>query len=382
MKNYIYWIFIFPIFAFSQNEKELLNFKKGIGMTSPDSLYQLNLRFRMQNRMQFLSESGGKTSYGAEVRRLRLRFEGFVLDPKLTYTLQLSFTSRDVAQSPNHLIRDAVLYYTPNKNWQFGFGQAKLPGNRQRSNSSGAWQFTDGSINNSRFNIDRDFGLFANYQNRFSEHFYYHLKTAISTGEGRNYSRNSEGLAYTGRLELYPLGKFSNNGAFFEGDLEREQTPKLYLGASYQFNHRALKSQGQTGNLLFEERDLQSFFADAHLKYRGWAMQLAYMNRNAQNPITTNGTENQYVYVGEGWDTQLSYLFSNNYEIAMRYSKHLPSYKISEFQPKINEVSFALNKYLRKHTCKVQAEITHSQKNHFDMKKSDWQVRFQVEIGI
>jgi hypothetical protein len=41
-----------------------------------------------------------------------------------------------------------------------GFGQTKLPGNNQRVVSSGSLEFTDRTINNSRFNIDRDFGLF------------------------------------------------------------------------------------------------------------------------------------------------------------------------------------------------------------------------------
>jgi hypothetical protein len=45
------------------------------------------------------------------------------------------------------------------KNWTIGFGQTKLPGNNQRVVSSGS-EFTDRTINNSRFNIDRDFGLF------------------------------------------------------------------------------------------------------------------------------------------------------------------------------------------------------------------------------
>jgi hypothetical protein len=50
--------------------------------------------------------------------------------------------------------------YKPTKNWTIGFGQTKLPGNNQRVVSSGSLEFTDRTINNSRFNIDRDFGVF------------------------------------------------------------------------------------------------------------------------------------------------------------------------------------------------------------------------------
>jgi hypothetical protein len=39
---------------------------KGIGITSPDSLYQLNIRFRMQNRVTYLENEDG--SYDGQIR--------------------------------------------------------------------------------------------------------------------------------------------------------------------------------------------------------------------------------------------------------------------------------------------------------------------------
>ncbi len=145
------------------------------------------------------------------VRRLRFKFEGFVYNPKLTYYIQLAFSRGDmdfnaaegsvINNSPN-VIRDAVIYYNPTKNLRLGFGQTKLPGNRQRVISSGDQQFADRSIVNATFNIDRDFGFFANYSGHF-----YNLRGAITSGEGRNSTASNAGLAYTGRVELLPLGK-------------------------------------------------------------------------------------------------------------------------------------------------------------------------------
>jgi hypothetical protein len=48
------------------------------------------------------------------------------------------------------------------------FGQTKLPGNNQRVVSSGSLEFTDRTINNSRFNIDRDFGLFLDFKSQIA----------------------------------------------------------------------------------------------------------------------------------------------------------------------------------------------------------------------
>src|SRR5690606_26574242 len=166
------------------------SYGKGLGMTSPDSLFQLNIRFRMQNRVTYFQNDHESNTYEAQIRRLRLRLDGYVGDPRFQYALQLSFAPGDVGDLEDgenlNIIRDAVITYKPNKHWSFLFGQTKLPGNRQRVNSSGSLQLTDRSINNARFNIDRDFGLQAYYLHEEKELFSYNIKTAISSGKGRN----------------------------------------------------------------------------------------------------------------------------------------------------------------------------------------------------
>ena len=117
----------------------------------------------MQNRASYIDNEGETGGYDWQIRRLRLRFDGFVGNPKFLYAIQLSFAPGDtgpLVEGDNYnIIRDAVIMYRPNTHWNFSFGQTKLPGNRQRVNSSGALQLTDRSINNARFNIDRDFGF-------------------------------------------------------------------------------------------------------------------------------------------------------------------------------------------------------------------------------
>jgi len=139
------------------------NYGRGLGLTSPDSIFQLNIRFRMQNRMGYLNNEDQEDAFDGQIRRLRLRFDGYVGNPKFLYAIQLSFAPGDVGEIEEgeniNIIRDAVVFYRPNRHWSFVFGQTKLPGNRQRVNSSGALQLTDRSINNARFNIDRDFGF-------------------------------------------------------------------------------------------------------------------------------------------------------------------------------------------------------------------------------
>jgi len=394
----------FCVFAQKQNtvypDKDLrmsvlpyYNFGKGLGLTSPDSIFQLNIRFRMQNRATYShQEDAEEDKISAEIRRLRLRFDGYVGNPKFMYAIQLSFAPGDTGGSIEEgenmqIIRDAVVFYQPNESWTFSFGQTKLPGNRQRMNSSGALQFTDRSINNADFTIDRDFGFQAHNLNEFKDRFSYNFKAAITTGEGRNDTGNSDtGLAYTGKVELFPLGPFKNNGSFFEGDIVREEKPKLMISGAYSFNNKATKTQGQLGNKLFEKRDMSSVFFDAVFKYNGWAFMTAYMSRIANDPITVNPSDDSdisFVYVGKGMDYQLSYLFPNNFEVIGRYSFQNMHKDVEALTPNKNQYSFGVTKYIWEHAFKMQAEVTFDElKCLSGDTKNNWYIRFQIEMGI
>jgi phosphate-selective porin OprO and OprP len=367
------------------------NYGKGLGLTSPDSLFQFNIRFRMQNRLTYIENEDEEPAYEALIRRLRLRFDGYVGDPKIVYVIQLSFAPGDVGELEDggnlNVIRDAIVFYRPNKHWNIGFGQTKLPGNRQRVNSSGALQFTDRSINNANFNIDRDFGLQVYYLNEYRDKLSYNVKTAISTGEGRNWTQEPDnGLAFTGKLELFPFGTFQNDGTLFEGDIKREDKPRLMLSGVYHYNQKARRTFGTLGNDLFESRDLKSLLLDAMLKYDGWAFQTAYMNRNAKNPITINPediTEQEFVFTGDGFDAQLSYIFPSNYEVIGRFSKQKPHKDIEDLTPKSKQYSLGVTKYIWEHALKIQAEVTNTHFDYIDNTSAEnWYVRFQVEIGI
>ncbi len=368
------------------------SFGKGVGLTSPDSLFQFNIRFRMQNRVTYIDNEGENPAYDGQIRRLRLRFDGYVGNPKFLYAVQLSFAPGDVGEVKEgenlNIIRDAVVFYRPNKHWNIAFGQTKLPGNRQRVNSSGGLQLTDRSINNGKFTIDRDFGFQAHNMNEFKDKFSYNLKAAVSTGEGRNVTgKADDGVAVTGKLELMPFGAFAKDGTYFEGDIVREQKPKLMLSGAFQQNNHARRTQGQLGNDLFEKRTMKSVLLDGMLKYNGWAAMASYMSRStSKNAITFNPddlTESNYVFTGNGFDYQLSYNTPSNYEFIGRYSIQKVHEDIKALAPNAKQYSVGVTKYIWEHTFKLQSELTYDTLSYINGNtKNNWYLRFQVEIGI
>ncbi len=366
------------------------SYGRGLGLTTPDSTYQLNIRFRMQNRVTLEDSDNRDARIEGMVRRLRLRFDGFVGDPRFLYAIQLSFAPGDIGQVTEgqsvNIIRDAVFYYRHSDRLTLGFGQTKLPGNRQRVNSSGALQLTDRSINNATFTIDRDYGVFLNYGREFRDQFSWVLRTAVSSGNGRNQPNFDTRLAYTGRLDLFPLGTFAQGGAYFEGDLVREQTPKILLGATYHFNKGATKSGGQIGSPVMVMRDLTSIHLDAVLKYQGFAAMAAFMHRSANEPVAplpTNPDILEAILTGYGYDAQLSYLLPSDYEFIGRFSRQIPESKISHDFPVRNQYSLGVTRYIWEHALKLQTEVTYNQTQFKGMDSMDgWYARFQIEIGI
>lgn len=383
-----------PLTSFAQERDDratILNFK-GIQYTSKDSLFYTNFRFRMQNRVGYSNVLDGKDNgkFDARVRRLRMRMDGYIYSPKISYSVQLAFTRGDQDFDDTgvaNIVRDAVMFYNFTDDFYISFGQNKLPGNRQRVNSSGQLQFSDRSLVNSIFTLDRDFGVGFHLSKKIGN-MPFNAKAAISTGEGRPAQSTDDGLAYTGRIEFLPLGQFKNGGDYSEGDIEREATPKLSIGGGYSFNKNTIRRGGQTGKYVANPFDLATTFADAIFKYQGFAYQAEFMAHKTDTPfnMTTDDTPKQtYIYKGWGLNQQTSYLLNHGYEIAGRYTFVQPDNEIAKYEDQVEIIEIGLTKYMKAHRLKFQLNGNYTFKdgyfNNFN-KKSSWGAMFQVELGI
>ncbi len=363
---------------------------KGITFEPSNKLYQLTMRFRMQNMVGLSFDKDFSLNEAeARVKRLRLRFDGYIFSPKLLYSIQLGFTPYDNQTLPNgntNIVRDAMVFYMPNSTWNIGFGQTKIKANRARMNSSSALQFVDRSIVNSTFNIDRDFGFFGEFHKVLGKEFDLGLKGSVTMGEGRNFSvSDNAGFAYTGRVELYPLGRFKALGDVAEGDFEREESVKFLLAGAYSFNDKTTRVHGQNGALTpnGETRDLHSYFVDFILKYQGFAFYVDYMGRACDRPLFKSDPE-AYVFTGNGLNLQTSYLFPKKWEVALRNSTLFPK---DEVQPLVgyktnNQTTVAVTKYLIGHSLKVQADASFNHRSESRLPYDRWEIRFQVELGL
>lgn len=386
---------IFSVTGFSQEKSELqesLEFlKEGAVFEHKQTNFKSTFRFRIQNRLSYETRDADSISADTvdlTVRRMRLRFDGHLLDHQLLYKIQLSFARGDIdfdRTGEPTILRDAAVGWKFSDATTFWFGQTKLPGNRQRVISSGEQQFVDRSLLNATFNLDRDLG--AQLYHRFGRERPLWLKFAISNGEGRASENQNNGLAYTTRVEWLPLGEFTNGGDYFEADLERESRPRFSVGAVYSINKKTTKPGGQLGKEFTTPglyRDIETWFLDAIYKYRGFSWEAEYARRWTYWPVFTDGTETVAVFKGQGFNTQFGYVFENNVEPSVRLTKLFADKDALLGADDETQYTIAISKYINKHQVKLQSDLTYAEVENRVLKNysSNWTFRLQFELGI
>lgn len=364
-------------------------FGKGLRFVAADSSFSLKLGTRFQ-----LLYQGGQHNTTKQwddrflIRRARLKFEGFAYSPKLEYKIELGLSNSDIGNdipsqtnNADNIILDAVAMWEMLPGLQLWVGQTKLPGNRERVISSQKLQFVDRSLLNSRFNIDRDAGLQLHHQHDIGQVVLREIGS-ISMGEGRDITvNNTGGYEYTARFEILPLGEFEGEGEYVGSDIEREQTPKLAIAASFDYNDNAMREQGQLGDFLSEERDLRTVFVDAMFKYRGFSAMAEYANKKAIDGPVVNlddtGIAEETFVTGDAYNVQAGYLFKNNWEVAGRYTNYEPT-SITGLREQ-QQYTVGLSKYIVGHSLKVQSDLTLQQEQN---REDHYEVRVQFELSL
>ncbi len=346
-----------------------MEFGKGVQFTSADSLFTMAISGRVQSVFEGRSDITNETT-GADflLRRSRLNIQGTAFNPKFSYRIQVGFAHGDISSANstvqnNLILRDAMLFYKANQWLRVGFGQTKLPGNRQRQVSSANLQLVERSISNNNFTLDRDKGvwLYTNFNINKSV-----LKStlSISSGEGRIISNKNGKLCYAARMEYLPLGEFSKNGDYIEADNEKEKKPKLSIAVVYSNNDAATRTMGQLGDFLYnaEIASIQYYGADLLFKYNGFSFEAEFYNRNSDKAIITDmkdTTQRNYVISGTTFMIQSGYFVTKKNEIAIRYAQITPERKLASIMNAQKEYVLGFSHYFYKHSLKLQSDVTY-----------------------
>ena len=332
--------------------------KREISIDKGKRSFRFKYGGRIQTRfdMTKVQEPSAKWENELYFRRVRFKSDGHFFTPKFGYKLEIDIIGAQVL--------DFYLRYNFYKNFEIWAGQTKLRGNRERVISSQNLQFVDRSLLNSKFTLDRDIGVWL--MNHFNAgNGVLRQVVSVSKGEGLSIWQENpmpidRGLDYTGRLEYLPFGNFTNKGDYKGSDLEREATPKLSLGLTYDYNVSAVRSRGHKGSVTDNEANIRSWIGDLMFKYRGFSLMTEYTDRKIHNYLEQTVEQyNDYVndfYTGTAFNTQAGYLFKRNYEVAARYTEVRPQ-EGSAFVDQ-TQYTVALSKFIVGHSIKVQTDFS------------------------
>jgi len=384
--------------------QEVINnsFGKGFyNVIAADSSYSMKFAARMQSL--FIGEWDVNDADGIHngssqflVRRARLKFGGFVLNPKVKYKIELGLSNKDLGKVDDRnnnapkMILDAVVKWNFYKNFTLWAGQTKLPGNRERVVSSANLQLVDRSLLNSRFNIDRDMGVQLRHHFTLGKNFIVRESLAMSQGEGRNLVQdNIGGYQWTARLEVLPFGKFKGKGDYTGSSLKREVTPKLAIGGTYDFNNDAVKDRSNQGSYMlinggeaYYGTNVNTIFVDAMFKYQGFSFMAEYANRDAANPIAINTDQSETgdaVQVGNGLNLMLGYLFNNDVELTGRYTSIALDKEITGKDLE-SQYTMGVSKYFKGHKLKIQSDISYLTVENDDTSGLMYRMQFEVHF--
>ncbi len=379
-------VIILPLLSlttFGQEEEEAKNsasFQAGQGFTFKlnNGDYLFNIGGFIQPNVILTYPENGPLESRLNVGRAFFMIGGRAVKQKLSFLVQTDFSAR----SP---MMDAWIAYHPTSWLTITGGQKQnFVNTREMLYREDRLQFTDRSLNNQTFNrTGREFGLFV--ESKFGKKFGIAPKLSMTSGDGRNSfgvdSRDTDygGLKFGGRLDLFPLGFFSEGNDLYTPDLMHEESPKLLIGAAASRNFGASDAVGEGhGNFFMYDRDgkiqlpnYNKIVADALMKYRGFSMLLEYTNATASglDMLFTNDAStiilaptqiSEYLILGTGLTGQLGYVTKKGYSFDLRYDKANPEFQknANSLLHEFNSLTLGLSKYFDRNNVKVQAAFS------------------------
>lgn len=356
-----------------------VDFELGNGLTlnANDGLYQLQIQGTIQPYFGYRDLGNEVSENYFNVARSYLSFGGFAVDEKFSFFVQLDFSS------PSPLL-DAWGAYEPWKDVKFIVGQKQnIANNREMLYMENQLQFVNRSLLSTTFSASgREMGLF--FDSKFGNSFVIAPQLAVTSGDGRNSfgmdSRDIDvgGFKYAARLDVYPLGDFSEGNNIGVADFAREEQLKMVLGGAYSYNYGASNAVGEghddfnlydnLGNELYP--DYRKLYADVLLKYKGFSLlgEYAVATATSLDGMYTTVTSDpllptqisEYLNLGSSYNVQLGYVTPWDYALDIRYSQ-----VNQEFETNANSLvrdataySIGVSKYFKNNALKVHGAFT------------------------
>lgn len=371
----------------------------GVNFQLNDGAYKFKLSGMLQPYMAFENQGDLDTEYFLNSKRTYLNFGGSAAKEKVNFFFQMNF-------SQTNPLLDAWINFNPVSSFNITVGQKQtMTNNREMLVMEDRLQYPDRSLLSTTFSSNgREFGLFLDYTLNFGNVAVI-PQAALTSGDGVNSfgsdSRDVDlgGVKYGGRIDVYPLGQFTEGNRNQIEDLAHEPTPKLVIGGAGSYNDGASNSvgEGHADFILYNAAgeaqlpDYRQLYFDVLFKFKGFSALGEYVVATATNLDGTytdpTGTAllmpteiSQYLALGTSWNAQVGYICKRGYGLDFRYTSVTP-----EFGENPNSVvsettgwTIGGSKYFKGNALKIQAAISSFENKELDENTLLGQLLFQI----
>lgn len=332
----------------------------GEGLTFRAGEFSVNVRGRFQAQALTLFPAEGSTAQRSNqftLRRARIAMKGD-LPYHLSWSLHLGFSSYDLETDAPNPIRDLFVTWNKFRDVSVRVGQQKVQFDVQRVVSSAYLQMVDRSFATLEFNLDRDVGVQIFSDDLFGiGWFKYSL--GVYQGDGRNRIGTNNGLLYTARVRINPIGNLDEK---MEGDLSRSSQFRLAIGGGVARNIGTSRPRSTTGTLyrLPGGFDYTHATGDLSMKWYGISLIGEVYWRQADKDSKTgtlSGTEiTEYSRSGWGWYAQAGGMVTDWLELTGRYGDMQPLGNTDPSLVRQREIGGGFNLFFFKHDLKLQGD--------------------------
>lgn len=371
----------------------------GLNFSFEEKAYQFNINGFIQPSVSFDKTEGEESINRFNARRTFLMIGGKAVKQKVSFLIQTDF-------SLTRPLMDAWIAYHPTEWLTITGGQKQtFLNNREMIYREDRLQFTDRSRLSQLYSrTGREFGMFL--ESKFGNKIGIAPQLAVTSGDGRNSfgadSRDTDlgGMKVGGRLDVYPLGFFSENNDKYTADLGHESKPKLLLGGALSKNKGASGATGEShGDFLFFDEngknnlpDYSQLFVDALFKFKGFSFLAEYASSSASGLdkpfLDANATQilapqqvSEFLILGDSYTMQAGYVTKSGFSFDVRYENTKPEFaaNTSSLLPDSNSYTLGLTKYFKQNNIKMQASFTSIE---FSQGSSATVGEFLVQIGF
>ena len=336
---------------------------RGVTAKTADGAFAITLRARAQMRETFSYDTVATNEIN--VKTLRFFVQGNALVPELKYLVQLAFGTGDYENGNPSPLFDGFVEYTKWRDLNLRVGQYFVPFDRARTVRESGLQFVDRQIAVRELTLDRDVGIMASSSDLFGLNQWLAYALFVGGGDGRNrVGGSAPGPLLVARLAVRPFGTFDDDA---EGDLQRDERPRLSIGVAGAWNVKTNRPQSTFGTTFtLGTFDYFHGAADVVFKWRGFSLLAEAVVRKATNDVlegtnAAGATVREYSRSGWGYFAQAGLMVSKHVELTARWDQ---LYALPGTDPSLitlaatqgRQLGGGVNVYLNGHALKLQAD--------------------------